>query len=722
MTRGMSQAKVPAGGITSDDPRLARTKLGSRARRLLVVTITLTERLGRGASTPELRAAFAQAEQIPEELVPASFVAEVSSMVRRGVLVRTGGHGTKTLYALPDSGLEGVESEDGAIVVLDALRDAAQRLGRAVSTREVDQELRRRVRAGLAAFESDHPNAVRQRLMILARPRVRGAKAGQLVVRVPAPAKLGVQSAHWLPADHTAATEAAAGTPLVDTSARAAVRVAPRSRASAVRAAIQTSTLLLGRPVTRQEIRAMLEWGLLPDEAALLLGSDATAGTGAGADDADAAPPAAASDARPTSTPRGEGCRRHRDADVLGRALAFTAASDADAVAAGAEGRVRITTSALTCLGGAPPRYATGAVSPEALAAILFEDLAVGYRVRDEVAGIGALRRRAATLGSELLHQIAWTREAVLAERLHDALASVPTRWRPNIGKRDRLGLRALATGVEQVTVILQQATRQLRAQCESASLTAGQREGRMRELVERLVHVEAALAFVERSATPILSMRNVAVVGEAGLVPPSALKPFVEGGAKSRRATHKQVWLWLTAARRFPPPGRAGAPSAVASAGPQGAGVRPAQPRRLRDSAEAPLAFLDRMDATSAVLARLRAPRTRALSRTMTAVVGHVLRDDRLFRSWLADAGPAEAVARQGLVVALGAYGRTPAPPTLAVHAVDGPAWVLSTILQNPVRAHDELATLTPGLSVETTIDQAVVRARLGHALTALG
>lgn len=68
--------------------------------------------------------------------------------------------------------------------------------------------------------------------------------------------------------------------------------------------------------------------------------------------------PAALADV-PASMLRGQGRdqtrRRSRDAGVLGRALAFTAAA---AAAAGIEGPGRVTTSAFTCLGGAPPRYA----------------------------------------------------------------------------------------------------------------------------------------------------------------------------------------------------------------------------------------------------------------------------------------------------------------------------------------------------------------------------
>lgn len=105
-----------------------------------------------------------------------------------------------------------------------------------------------------------------------------------------------------------------------------------------------------------------------------------------------------------------------------------------------------------------------------------------------------------------------------------------------------------------------------------------------------------------------------------------------------------------------------------------------------------------------------------------MTAVLGHVLRDERLFRSWLADAGPTDSVARQGLLVVLGSLGASAALLGTAVPRSDAAAQVLGLILDDPSSARERLATFGVAAEPDAALEQAVSRIELGYALTALG
>src|SRR5690606_3815824 len=144
-----------------------RVRPGSRAARIVEMAAALTETLGRGATVAALRFDY---EQRYGSKAPRSFTSEVHSLVRRGVMERTGGRAGHTLYAPAGSRLHVRESDqDDALLVLKALRSAYRRTGRAVSTSEVTAELRRLK----LKLSTTSVNAVKKRLETLSQRRVR---------------------------------------------------------------------------------------------------------------------------------------------------------------------------------------------------------------------------------------------------------------------------------------------------------------------------------------------------------------------------------------------------------------------------------------------------------------------------------------------------------------------------------------------------------------------
>ncbi|MCO4100982.1 MAG: hypothetical protein HEQ38_16630 [Gemmatimonas sp.] len=125
-------------------------------------------------------------------------MAEVASMVRRGVLERVDGRPEYTRVAPTGSGFVPTQrADDDAMHVLDALRRTVAEAERPVSTRAVAAQLK----ADGVVLAAQGPNVVRKRLETLARPRVRGSAAtqGPLVARAIAPTRDQIDAAYWLP-------------------------------------------------------------------------------------------------------------------------------------------------------------------------------------------------------------------------------------------------------------------------------------------------------------------------------------------------------------------------------------------------------------------------------------------------------------------------------------------------------------------------------------------
>lgn len=341
---------------------MRRTKPGSRAHRIVELLREGAERLGRGLELDELREAWREAEGGEP---PKTLTAEVASLKRRGVLEAAGGRPGHTLYAPAGmTGLKAQREDDDAVIVLEALRRGYRRLGRALSTREVAEE----VEAGGRALSSDHPNAVKRYLDTLERETVRGPKAARApkVVRISAEGAAGQPSNHWLPAGAADAEDAPQDL------------VAPRSRADAIRLAVGRAAADLGRPVSRTELHWWLEW------------------TGA--------PPAICQALTPGRA---------------GTYLSDTYRTDRHHV--GEEGRLHQVTTRLTCHGGAPVRWSLGPASARQEALCRIEDACGAFRLPAELRSIQALERRAGLLRSEVLSELADLRRGLVASRLRDA-------------------------------------------------------------------------------------------------------------------------------------------------------------------------------------------------------------------------------------------------------------------------------------------------------------
>jgi hypothetical protein len=361
-----------------------RLRSGSRASRIVEVATSLCEQLGRGAEVAELRHAYEGRTGQPP---PRSFTSEIHSLVRRGVLERTGGRAGHTLYAPAGSGLGGRDSDqDDAFIVLKALRSAYKRAGRAVSTSEVRAEVRR---LGLK-LSSSNINTIGKRLETLARRRTRGARSMRppQVIRIHAESTAGQPSAHWVPADVVGE-----------------VTVAPRSRADALRRAVFAGSLDLFRPVSRRELRW---WLSTPAADQTLRGLIAT----------------------------------HNISGELGRLARHDAAHAWD------PGRVHTVRTAFTCHGGGDPRYLLGPPAPIDIALCRIEDALLLLRPADELHGIQVLKRRAQVARSEVLAVLATVREDLLASLVHGVLGDFPDRR--HLMHRARLAGTALRRWVEQ--------------------------------------------------------------------------------------------------------------------------------------------------------------------------------------------------------------------------------------------------------------------------------
>lgn len=341
---------------------MGSTRPGSRAHSYVQLIRARAEELGRGIEVGEIRTVYVQ--ETGKE-APDSLTAELSSLKRRGVLEAVGGRPGHTLYAPAGMELEKAHrEEDDAVIVLEALWRAYRRLERALSTREVAQEVER----GERELSSDHPDAVKKRLETLARRTERGPEGSQepKVVRIKATSALGHASNHWLPA----------GVPEADRPAREVV--APGSKADALRRAVASAKEELGRPIAKPELRWWLESPAAPGVLADALASNR-----------------------------------------LGRRLSDTGGTDREHP--GEAGRLHAVTTRFTCHGGAPVRWTVGPPTDREEALCRLEDATVALQVPDEVRSIQGLERRGDRFGQNVLLTLASVRRRVLGSRLHEA-------------------------------------------------------------------------------------------------------------------------------------------------------------------------------------------------------------------------------------------------------------------------------------------------------------
>lgn len=337
---------------------MSRTRPGSRAHRILQVARRLTGRLGRGALVAELRDEYERATGRP---APSSFTAEVSSLKRRGVLEVVGGRSGRSLYAPAGSEVDGGRPDDDATRVRTALRAAAGRVGRPVTTREVGRELERRG----AELSSSDPNAVKKRLEMLARRTRRGPPGARppRVIWASQRTETGRPYSLWLP---------------VEEGPLPAFPRVPPTHSDAVRLAVRRAEEGLGRPVSRRELRGWLARAETPAALRDRL-------------------PAREVGTRLTDTGRHDHPRAHQP------------------------GRIRAVETPLTCHGGPPLRWSVRPPAPETAALCRMEDTLLVLRPARETRTLQALKARGRVVGEELLPEVAAVRRDLAVSSLREA-------------------------------------------------------------------------------------------------------------------------------------------------------------------------------------------------------------------------------------------------------------------------------------------------------------
>lgn len=449
---------------------MPETRPGSRAHTILGVATTLTNRLGRGAEVAELREAF---EQETGAEAPSSFTSEVHSLKRRGLLDVVGGRASHSLLA--PAGFEPdrrQREDDEALIVLRALRAAYVRLSRPVSTREVEEAAGRMV----APFTPDNANTVRQHLHTLCRETVRGPKAARMpkVRKITADGPSGQPTSHWLPANVEPERPATA---------------AARSKSAAIRLATGHVQDVLGRPVTRTEIRWWLEGPGGEDAVSSALSS------------------------------------RH-----VGRRLGK--AWDWDRRAVSEAGRLHRVATPLTCHGGPPIRWSLGPPGQSAEALCYFEDLVSTLRPADESESIRRLERRAATLDSPVLQRLADIRRALLAAALREP--------RTGMGHEEAVSTLAEAADGQRKWVA---GDSDARANPKVAA--------QLRSLDERSSQLEAARAVLR--FIPETDLPDLRIVGQAGTATWEELDPALRATSMRLGLDPARSSRLVDAARRFP-------------------------------------------------------------------------------------------------------------------------------------------------------------------------
>jgi hypothetical protein len=452
-------------------------------------------RLGRGADMAELRGAFERAEGTA---APRTFTAEVASLARRGVLSQVGGRSGRTLYALAGQSLPPVAAEpvaDDVLEVLAALERACTREGQAVSTAEVRTEL---ARAGVS-LKSTSINAVRKALTTLAATRQQGApgfREAQVVMRRRT-RLTGSDECYWLPEVMTTAVArgergggggATAAASSSSSSARPE-RSSPRSKSEALRSAVADCRAVLGRPITKQELRWWVEHEIAARRAPGL------------------------------------------SAVEVSRTLAAVVGTDGRH--GGKPGRVHVVASRWTTPGGVPPRHTLGAPSPAEERAVQVEDLAAAMRLGDEWSSVGAVERRAESLRSPVMSEWAWLRRRVACHLVRDLC---PAEDGAALARAARGAGDTLGTWLQDI----------------APSLRPGQREHRARTLHVRQAHLAVLCELLEVAITPRRPERQIAVAGEDGVFEPGELDLWWARARDLSRSDDARMTHVVGDARRF--------------------------------------------------------------------------------------------------------------------------------------------------------------------------
>lgn len=443
----------------------SRVKAGSRADVLLAILDREVAQTGEPVPTTILADALTAQTGCRRPLA----MAEIGSMLTRGVLERVDGRPGYTRVAPSGSGFVPTQrADDDAMHVLDALRRAVADAERPVSTRAVAAQLR----ADGVVLTATGPNVVRKRLETLARPRVRGSAAtqGPLVARAVAPTRDRLDAAYWLP------IEAADGLRPVGIGPGgeycvAVEHVAYRSRAQAVRHAVSGASRTLGRPAARHEVR----WLMLTRTS-------------------------------------------HEVAQGVYRDLSIVERTDG----AKAPGRLATLRTPFTVYGGAPVRYylqGPQPLPPRFHDLAVLEDTILQLAVADEVDGIEALERRAAAQRSPTLRWIADRRREVLLGTLRAAVGATPV---PDASDALRRTLRVWADWRE----ALAQAT-QVPAGAREHALR-GLDHGR-----RHLEAARAVLGLTVAPAAAAPRVERTLIVGEYGSVPLASLRPYLSQVAR---------------------------------------------------------------------------------------------------------------------------------------------------------------------------------------------
>lgn len=517
--------------------------------------------------------------------VPESFTADVFSLIRRGVLIRVGGRVGSSLYAHPEASIGEEGVSSDAEKILRALRTLHKRERRPLATREVANELRR---IG-AQLESEDPNVVRKRLGSLAETRKRGISTGKApkVRKIVRRSATGRSITYWEPAR-----------------SRSSAPPAPASRADAVRMAIAGASEASGRPVSRSELRCWIEAHDSDSNAVVL-----------------------------------RGCR-------LATVITDTVKTDADFVGDG--GRIHQVTTPLSCHGGAPERYMLGPPTPDDVVVCCLLDALYAYQPSEEVAEIGALRRRAEMLNEPALIGLADTREFVLAMTIHAAVG-------PRISAVIDKAFRAL--DIQQEWLRLSDLSRDVH----------GQRTAELQQTLEGLRTV--------RALPNIMGSRDLRVVGEAGTAKYVDIAPLAESTGRLVDLDGERAQRLVERARRLP-------------------FAEPAGVERLGLGTPDPLSRLDRVDAVLACVDAVPLARTSVLVNEARALLGRVLRDDLPLRDLLKHRS-VDPMVRRAAVVAIGLLGQTISLEEAVSNASntdDTAAYILSTVLALCEEAGDRL------------------------------
>jgi len=605
-----------------------RVSPGTRLREVADVLVQVTSASGRGATVAEIRGVY---HRQYGRLDPTGIDRALRRLEAAGIIRKIGGRHRRTQWAHADHPVRFVDAEDPAPMIVEIVAALCRRLGRPVETREVAAEL---VRRGVEGLSNDQ---VRTRLESLAHGsdrksrRTVGVWSEPMVRRIAGTTGGGRRHVTWAPLDQELDEHGF------------------RDMRDAIRYAVERVAGELGRPASRREI---LLW------ARALLASDHVEA--------------------PDGHSLNERAARVVCSPSFRTALAGTAAWDA--VREGGDARIRTVRTPLSSRGAYPVRFAAGTGPECEEAACLVEDLATLLRPRTEVEGIERLRREAEEVGSDLLMEIAATREEALraafarsAPALRGDLVRLVEVCGLVVHAREMVSDWARRGGARRGPDLVADAevVGFLALQCPSAA-------GRPREAVRGVDQVQGVrITKIEDLAREALDIGD------------------------------RDVRYWsplIAGARRLRGPVRGG------------------------NSAEDPMdteSFLDRPDVLRAIASATYLPTLSSLLGMASDILGGVIRDPTAVRQWLERARPGDVELRQALTVALGMLGE-PAPVGLAWpdpgDAGEAMAYLVSVALavgdyERRVRLAEEAEMRAEGAAVEVT-ERALGRVESGCRL----